>query len=69
MIKKTEVKTYIERFLCKNCNIEMKQENIVLLTCPAQYKYKCSKCNFEDNSYENYPKITYEDVEIFTKGN
>jgi len=61
MIEKKEVKVFIERFLCKNCNVEMNKGDAALMSYPARYRYYCTKCNFTDTDYKDYPYITYEE--------
>lgn len=62
MIKSNEVKTYIEKLYCDNCGEEMVMLNIVLPSYPAQYIYRCPKCEVEITSEIRYPLTRYEKV-------
>ena len=60
MIKKQEVKTFIERLFCE-CGKEMKATGSVFYTYPLKYEYSC-ECGKKDTEMEQYPKITYEAI-------
>ena len=44
MIKKTEVKVFVEKLYCDECGGEMYMNDIagILLTFPPQYPHKCA---------------------------
>ena len=62
MVKKTEVRTYINRLYCDKCGTEMETSPVVLTTYPPQYQYKCPKCGECTVSTNSYPYIEYENL-------
>ena len=67
MVKSNEVKTYIEKLYCDNCGKEMIMSDMVLLSYPTQYIYKCPKCEIEITSEIQYPLTRYEVCNKLTK--
>jgi primosomal protein N' len=60
-VVRKEVKTYVEKLMCKTCNVEMKPEGCyVYLTYPAQYPYKCNSCGMKLNTTKQYPFLVHE---------
>ena len=53
MIKKHEVKTYIERIYCDKCGAEM--ERVSRQYAPV-YRYLCPDCGAQVTLYECYPR-------------
>ena len=44
IMKKQEVKTFIERAYCDDCGVELEMQPFVIDTYPPIYTYKCPKC-------------------------
>ena len=68
--KRVETKVYTEHLYCE-CGGEMKQEiigldgiAITVATWPPTYYLVCDKCRRRESSFEIYPKIVYEEVEV-----
>lgn len=40
------------RFICPECNVELKTEGTVFLTDPPQFKYYCPQCKYETISFK-----------------
>ena len=66
MIKKTEVKVFIEKLYCDECGEEMKEvePSMVLTTYPPQYMYYClnPECSLKGKTiytHHHYPYIYY----------
>lgn len=64
MIKKTEVKVFVEKLYCDECGGVMYMNDIagILLTFPPQYPHKCVNCGKTTIVNEHYPKTIYEEV-------
>lgn len=57
MIKKYEVKTYIERFYCNRCGTEMKCKSVVdHIGSSPTFIYECPSCGDQSTASECYPK-------------
>ena len=69
MIKSNKAVTYIERLFCDKCGEEMKQDDLVFCTYPAQYCYFCPKCGSVEYSIIKYPNIVYKEVKGNAKRN
>ena len=72
--KRVETKVYTEHLYCE-CGGEMKQEitnidengiGIVssVATWPPTYYLVCDKCRRRQSSFEVYPRLVYEEVEV-----
>lgn len=68
--KRIETKVYTEHLYCE-CGGEMKQEitgldGIVttVATWPPTYYLVCDKCRKRESSFDIYPRIVYEEVEV-----
>lgn len=55
-IKEIPVDIYVEYAYC-NCGEEMIRDNLVLMSNPPQYKYRCPKCGKIEISNVQYPII------------
>ena len=62
MIKKTEVRTFINRVYCDECGAEMKVSPVVLDSFPPQYQYICPECGECLTLNVYYPCTEYEEV-------
>ena len=62
MVKKTEVKTFINRIYCDKCGTEMRTSPVLLTTYPPQYQYECPKCGELLTSTVCYPCTEYDEV-------
>ena len=64
MIKKTEVKVFIEKLYCDECGGEMCMDDMtkMLLTFPPQYSYRCVNCGKTTVMNKPYPITIYEEV-------
>ena len=60
MIKSKEVKTFLEKLYCDECQEEMKPTGRELLSYPPQYPHICFN-GHETNLLSIYPKITYKE--------
>lgn len=62
MIKKTEVKVFVEELYCDECGGKMFMDKIagVLLTYPPQYPHKCVNCGKTIIMNKCYPDTIYE---------
>lgn len=66
MIKKVDVKTFMERLYCDECYEEMKLHEMGLvtnLTYPMQYIYQCPNCGHRETTNIQYPQIYYETID------
>ena len=63
-IKKTQVITYSNSYICDVCNEgEMLPTGFVLTSNPPKYPHRCNKCGTTmDVSGIKYPYISYEPV-------
>ena len=55
MVKRAEVRTFINRLYCDKCETEMEKSNMVLTSHPPQYQYFCNSCDFKMISWTSYP--------------
>ena len=62
--KNISVDVYIEYAYC-DCGEEMIRDNLMLMSNPPQYKYRCPKCGKIETSYEQYPKTIYKEREKY----
>lgn len=64
MEKRTEVKTFLVKYICDGCNEgEMIPMGIMLPSNPPEYKHACNKCGKEKNfKNKTYPYKTVEYV-------
>lgn len=62
--KRTEVKTYVVRYICDDCGEgEMVPTGLCLSIWPAQYPHKCNKCGASETFIgSTYPRTVYEEV-------
>lgn len=58
-----EVKTFITRLYCDNCNCEMISTGKILTSFPLRFEYKCPNCNIVTTETENYPLTIYKEIE------
>lgn len=66
MIKKVEVKTFVERLYCDECGEEMKFHEMGLmvgLTCPIPYVYQCPNCDHREATNVLYPQVSYKAID------
>ena len=57
MIKKHEVKTYIERLYCDKCGAEMSCKSVVgWVSGPPTFIYECPFCSEQVEVDEHYPQ-------------
>lgn len=52
------VEIYIEAE-CECGSLMKKEEEIILLTDPVQYRYFCTKCDNVESSFDNFPTTIY----------
>lgn len=62
MLDKKEVKTYMVRLYCNNCNHEMQSNGSFLYSYPLQYPYICPNCGWKTTATELYPKVEYQEI-------
>jgi rubrerythrin len=62
MIIKKEVKTFIEKFMCDTCNVEMQLAGLGYMTNPMQYPYFCPNCKVTETELKHYPVVSYEEA-------
>lgn len=62
--KRTEVKTYVVRYICDDCGEgEMVPTGQCLTSWPAKYPHKCSKCGASATfTGSSYPRTVYKEV-------
>jgi len=59
MIKRYQVRTYIDRLFCVKCDVEM----CIILEKAKNYSYKryqCPNCKEIETSEDIYPKLVYD---------
>ena len=61
-IQSIPVNIYIEHAYCE-CGEQMERDNLILMSNPPRYKYRCPKCGKIETSYELYPKTFYKERE------
>ena len=65
MIKKVEVKTFVERLYCDKCGEEMKFHEMGLvagLTYPIPCIHQCPNCGHREATNVLYPKVYYKAI-------
>lgn len=62
MLDKKEVKTYIVRLYCNNCEREMESTGAASLSSPIQFHYECPNCGWKTTETELYPKVEYQEI-------
>lgn len=67
--KRVEVKTYIVKAICENCDGEYVYNGNVLTTYPAQYGHTCQKCGHHITLDCCYPTTEYVEIEDDTYDN
>ena len=63
VFKKEKVETYYVHVFCPKCDAEMKPDNVIFPTWPAQYPHTCPKCGYKHIFGKSYPVIEYEGVD------
>ena len=62
MFKEKEVKTYIVRLYCDDCETEMVSSGELMFSMPLQLKYICPNCGRETCVTDSYPKTVYKEL-------
>ena len=63
IIKKHQVRPYISKAYCPDCDKELERSDVVLTTYPAQYQYFCPECGYGYTSFDMYPTIEWEEFD------
>jgi hypothetical protein len=63
MIVSKKVETFVDRFYCDECNVELTQSDDIKPTYPTVFDYTCPKCNKEFSSHTCYPTTRLEEIQ------